>query len=165
MLSTGTVIVLMVTALLFGACGSQGMTATSTTVPKAVSAGGVVEVTGYRKLTLDDGSLGPVTVIVKGRSAEAIRSAIAGLTPIRSLRGCMETVSAFKINFLTHRGGRPTAVATEEDCPTPGVVILSLKGKTKQYLEEDCALRAAIISSLPRGQAEGTKRDRNPCSV
>jgi len=38
--------------------------------------GGVVEVTGYTRLTLD-GSLGPVTVVVKGKRASAIRSALA----------------------------------------------------------------------------------------
>jgi len=128
-------------------------------------AGGVVEVTGYRQLTLDDGSLGPVTVVVKGKRAAAIRSALAGLSATSTLPDCMETVDAFKISFLNHQGGRPTYVATEDDCPTPGIVSISVDGKTTQNLEEDCALRAAVIASLPRGRAEGTERDPRRCSI
>jgi len=130
-------------------------------------AGGVVEVTGYRQLTLDDGSLGPVTVVVKGKRAAAIRSALAGLSATSSLPDCMETVDAFTISFRTHQGGRPTYVATEDDCPTPGVVSISIYGKTTQHLnlQEDCTLRAAVIAALPRGRAEGTKQDKHRCSL
>jgi hypothetical protein len=126
--------------------------------------GGVVEVTGYTRLTLDSGSLGPVTVVVRGKRAAAIRSALAGLSATSSLPDCMETVDAFKISFLAHQGGRATYVATEEDCPTPGIVTISVDGKTAQHLREDCALRAAVIASLPRRRAEGTRRDQNRCS-
>ena len=130
-------------------------------------AGGVVEVTGYRQLTLDDGSLGPVTVVVKGKRAAAIRSALAGLSATSSLPDCMETVDAFTISFRTHQGGRPTYVATEDDCPTPGVVSISIYGKTTQHLnlQEDCTLRAAVIAALPRGRAEGTTQDKHRCSL
>ncbi len=37
---------------------------------------GVVEGTGYRQFTLDDGSVGPVTFVVKGKKAAAIRLAL-----------------------------------------------------------------------------------------
>jgi hypothetical protein len=126
--------------------------------------GGIVEVTGYTRLTLDGGSLGPVTVVVKGKRAAAIRSALAGLSATSSLPDCMETVDAFKISFVAHQGGRATYVATEEDCPTPGIVSISVDGKTTSHLREDCALRAAVIASLPRGRAEGTRQDENRCS-
>lgn len=160
-------IVLMAMALVVvvGACGSQGIASTSSIVPKAASAGGVIEVTGFNKLTLDAGAVGPVTVLVKGQQADAIRSALRGLRSTSSGPLCMETVDAFKISFFTHQGGRPTSVATEQDCPTPGVAIVTVGGKAQRYLQEDCALRAAVISSLPKGQAEGTKRDKNICSV
>jgi hypothetical protein len=104
-----------------------------------------------------------VTVVVKGRRAAAIRSALTGLSATSSLPDCMETVGAFRISFRAHQGGRATYVATEEDCPTPGVVTISVDGKTTQHLKEDCALRAAVIASLPRGRAEGTRRDQNRC--
>ncbi|MGO8823817.1 MAG: hypothetical protein ACLQU9_01090 [Acidimicrobiales bacterium] len=128
-------------------------------------AGGVVEVTGYRQITLDDGSLGPVTVVVKGKRAAAIRSALSGLSATSSLPDCMETVDAFKITLLTHQGGRPTYVATEDDCPTPGIVSIRVNGKTARNFREDCALRAAVIAALPRGRAEGTRRDEHHCSI
>jgi hypothetical protein len=141
------------------------------TVAESVAAqvaprGGVVEVTGYRQVTLDAGSLGPWTVVVKGKKAAAIRAALAGLSPTSSLPDCMETVVAFKITVLTQPATpKDKYVATEEDCPTPGVVIISIDGKTTQYFREDCALRAAVIASLPRGRAEATRRDVDPCSV
>lgn len=128
-------------------------------------AGGVVEVTGYRQITLDDGSLGPVTVVVKGKRAAAIRSALSGLSATSSLPDCMETVDAFKITLLTHQGGRPTYVATEDDCPTPGIVSIRVNGKTARNFREDSALRAAVIAALPRGRAEGTRRDEHHCSI
>lgn len=142
----------------------------ATTLAEPVAAqvaptGGVVEVTGYTQVTLDHGSLGPVTVVVKGKRAAAIRSALAGLSATFSLPDCMEGVPAFKISFLTHQGGRPKYVATETDCTTPGIVSISVDGKTTQHLQEDCALRAAVIASLPRGRAEGTRRDEHRCSV
>ncbi len=134
---------------------------------QVVPSGGVVEVTGYMRLTLDRGSLGPVTVVVKGKKAAAIRSALGGLSATSSLPDCMETVDAFTISFRTRQGGRPTYVATEDDCPTPGVVSISIVGKTTQHLnlKEDCALRAAVIASLPRGRAEGTTQDKHRCSL
>ena len=53
----------------------------------AAPTGGVVEVTGYTQVTLYDGSLGLVTVVVKGKRAAAIRSALAGLSAISSFAG------------------------------------------------------------------------------
>jgi len=133
---------------------------------QVVPSGGVVDVTGFSHVT-PYGSFGPVTVVVKGKRAAAIRSALAGLPATSSLPDCVETVDAFTISFRTHQGERPTYVATEDDCPTPGVVSINIYGKTTQHLnlQEDCALRAAVIASLPRGRAEGTRRDENRCSL
>jgi hypothetical protein len=57
-------------------------------------------------------------------------------------------------------------VVTEDDWPSPGVVSVTIVGKTTQHLnlKEDCALRSAVIASLPKGRAEGTRRDKHPCS-
>ena len=122
----------------------------------------IVEVTGYQHLSEMDGSTRPVTVVLQGNQAVAIRAALAGLSPTPPAV-CMENTSLFKISFLAHPGGAPTGVATEEICPTPGVVNLSVDGKPTQHLEEDCALQVAVVSSLPKGQAEGTRRDEFGC--
>jgi len=133
---------------------------------QVVPSGGVVDVTGYGQVT-PYGSFGPVTVVVKGESAAAIRSALAGLSASSSSPDCVETLDAFTISFRTHLGGRPTYVATEDDCPSPGVVSVSIVGKTTQHLnlEEDCALRAAVMASFSSGRAQGTRRDKEPCSL
>jgi hypothetical protein len=75
----------------------------------------------------------------------------------------METVIYFRISFLAYQSGRPTYVATEEACPTPGVVNISVDGKTTQHFKEDCALQNAVVSSLPKGRAGGTRRDEVGC--
>ena len=64
--------------------------------------------------------------------------------------------------FGRTRGNGLRYVATEDDCPTPGVVSINIYGKTTQHLnlQEDCALRAAVIASLPRGRAEEASETR-----
>jgi hypothetical protein len=124
---------------------------------------GIVEVTGYQHLSYL-GSVGPVTVVVRGSKAAAIRSALRGLSTT-SPGECMESLVAFKVSVATREGARPSYVAAEQDCPTPGVVSISVHGKTTEQLREDCSLRAAVIAALPRGRADGTRRDKNRCSL
>jgi hypothetical protein len=109
--------------------------------------GGIVEVTGYGHITPADGSTEPVTVIVKPKEAAAIRAALAGLSAKSSVPLCMESESDFRISFLAHPNGQPTYVATEDECPTPGVVNISVGRRMAQHLQEDCALRVAVVTS------------------
>jgi hypothetical protein len=155
----GAALVLSVFALL-------GTALAEPAAAQGVPSGGIVDVTGYSQVTLY-GSFGPLTVAVKGKKAAAIRSALAGLSATSSLPDCMETHDAFTISFRTRQSRRPTYVATEDDCPTPGVVSISIVGKTTQHLnlKEDCTLRAAVIAALPGGRAEGTRRDESRCSL
>jgi hypothetical protein len=125
---------------------------------------GVVQVTGYNSIR-PIGSLGPVTVVVTGSKAAAIRSALAGLTKSSSSPICMESMTSFRISVRPRRGGRPIWVATGSDCPTPGLVVISVNGTPMPALSEDCALRAAVIAALPPGRAEGTRHDKAPCSL
>jgi hypothetical protein len=130
------------------------------TVPR----GGVIEVTGYGRLSLPDGSQGPVTVVVNGRRAAAIRAALAGLSTGKPLL-CMENENAFTISVRPRAGVRPTYVATEENCPTPGVVNITHPGsKSLQTLHEDCALRNAVLVALPPGRADATRNALSTCS-
>jgi hypothetical protein len=152
------------------ALGLSVLALMTTTLVDSVAAqvaprGGVVEVTGYRKVTDYEGSVGPVSVVVTGKKAAAIRSALTGLSAASPPSECFENPNAFKITFLTRQGGRHTYVATEGDCPTPGIVSITVDGKTTENLVEDCALRAAVLASLPKGRAEGTRRDKSHCSI
>jgi hypothetical protein len=131
--------------------------------PSAPS-GSVVEVTGYSSIR-PIGSEGPVTVVVAGSKAVAIRSALAGLTKSSSSPSCVETMTSFRISVLPRRGGRPIWTAIESDCPTPGLVVISVSGTPMPALSEDCDLRAAVIAALPPGKAEGTRHDKAPCSL
>jgi hypothetical protein len=156
MRATGLLMVTLVTS--FSLAPPQA--AAAPVVPRS----GVVEVTGYSSIR-PIGSLGPVTVVVTGKKAAAIRSALAGLTNSSSSPSCVESMSSFKISVLPRRGVPPTWVATESDCPTPGLVVISVDGRTTPALAEDCALRAAVVAALPRRRAEGTRTDKARCSL
>jgi hypothetical protein len=125
----------------------------SPSTPKPV----VVEVTGYDQIR-PIGETGPVLVVVKGKRAAAIRSALAGLFPSSSLPDCVEDEIAFKLTFVDHVGGRPAYLASGQECPAPGIVTVRV-GKATRQLTEDCRLLAAVVTALPRGQAEGTRQD------
>lgn len=152
----GSFVVLLMASLFFGSVlvGSLG----AESLPK-----GILEVTGYQQI-VPAGSSGPVTVVAKGETAAAIRSALAGLdTSSPPPPGCMEPLVAFEIRVLTNKGAPPTYLATGMDCPTPGIVAITVDGTTK-YLRADCSLRAAVDAALPRGRAEGTRRVGSHCS-
>ena len=123
---------------------------------------GVVEVTGYAHVGLD-GDSGPVVVVAKGARAAAIRTALAGLSPSPSVPECMESGLAFKVSVLSRVGARPAYVAAEQDCPSPGLVLITVEGRITQRFTADCALRSAVVAALPRGRAEGTRRDQAGC--
>jgi hypothetical protein len=130
-------------------------------VPKT----GTVEVTGYGRVTLL-GSSQPSTVKANGHQATAIRQVLSTLKVLPSRAPvCMENPEAFSITFLASEGThRPTWVATETDCPAPGIVTISEHGTVAYSLKESCSLRVLILTLLPRGKAEGTRRDQNSCS-
>lgn len=138
-----------------------------TLVAPAADAGvskGVVVVTAYARV-VPSGSYGAVTVMVQGKKAAAVRSALSELAKSSSGPICMEGDSEFQISVLPKRGARPSSLATEEDCPTPGVVFITMNGKaTPQPFREDCALRAAVIAVLPPGRGRAIREDKNPCS-
>jgi hypothetical protein len=126
--------------------------------------GGIVQVTGYSSVR-PSGSVGPVAAVVTGRKAAAIRSALAGLRTTSSSPSCQESMTSFRISVLPRWGGRPTWVATESDCPTPGLVVISVDGMPMPALSEDCSLRAAVVAALSPGKAEGTRHDKARCSL
>jgi hypothetical protein len=120
-------------------------------------------VTGYGRLTLYDKPQKPVTVTVHGRKAAAIRVALEGLREAAP-SFCMENITAFRITFQPGSGGAAGFVASESDCPTPGVVSITYRGaKAPLTFQETCALRKAVVAVLPRGRAEGTRRDGSGC--
>ena len=127
--------------------------------------GGTFEVTGYGQLALIHKPEKPVKVTVSGRKAAAIRAALKGL-PAGTSSFCMENISAFTITFLPGSGGGAGFVATESDCPTPGVVSIIYRGaKGPLVFQETCSLRKAVLAALPKGRAQGTRHDASGCAV
>jgi hypothetical protein len=125
--------------------------------------GGTFGVTGYGRLTLYDGPQKPVAVTVNGHKASAIRSALKGL-PATTPSFCMENISEFTIKFQPGSGGGVPFVASEDDCPTPGVVSITYQGaKAPLVFRETCSLRKAVLAALPKGRAEATRRAPSRC--
>jgi hypothetical protein len=78
----------------------------------------------------------------------------------------MENISEFTIKFQPTEGQGVGFVATEEDCPTPGVVSITYKGaKAPLAFRETCSLRKAVLAALPKGRAEATRRDPSRCAT
>jgi predicted transcriptional regulator len=78
---------------------------------------------------------------------------------------CMENPESFSIIVLDGKGAHRRAwTANETDCPTPGVVTVFEHGRVIHSLKEGCSLRAVILTVLPQGKAEGTRRDPNSCT-
>lgn len=125
--------------------------------------GGVIEVTGYSQLSLTQAPRGPVSVKVSGRQAAALRAALSTLSSTPP-SVCMENISDFTISVRPRAGARPTYIATEENCPTPGVVIVTATGSATETMKEDCAVQNAVFSALPKARAKATWQDRAPCS-
>jgi len=129
-------------------------------VPRAAGAlappkGGVVEVTGYRHVGLD-GSGGPVVVVVKGRKATALRTALASLASKSSPSDCMETLIPFTVSFLPSRGARPTMVASAFSCAGLGVWVMV--GHSTTTLQDDCAFQSAAIAAFSHSQVKATRQ-------
>jgi hypothetical protein len=122
---------------------------------EAVPKGGVIDVTGFRTLTLD-GSRGPVTVTVKGRNAATLRVALSSLAPKPSGDLCQESIVPFTVSFFPHGGAHPTLVASAFVCDGPGISVTV--GRSMTQLKDDCALQIAVINALPHGHAEGTRQ-------
>jgi hypothetical protein len=123
-----------------------------------------MEVTGYGKLSLEDGSQDPVRIEVKGHNAAAIRSALSHLSSATAPE-CMENLNAFTVSILPRPGARPMYVAREESCPTPGRVDITTGGSSQPtYKRLDCALQDAVLAALPRGRAVATRHDVSRCA-
>jgi hypothetical protein len=126
--------------------------------------GGTFSVTGYGRLTLYDKPQKPVTVTANGRQAAAIRAALKGLL-MTTPSFCMENVNEFTITFRPGPGDGVGFVATEGDCPSPGVVTVTYRGaKAPLVYRETCSLRKAVLAALPKGRAEGTRKDASRCA-
>jgi hypothetical protein len=145
-------VILGIATLAMALIGLSAEPAGAISVPKS----GVVEVTGFKETGLN-GSSGPVTVVVSGRQAAALRQELMTL-PQGAVPGCMEALDPFNISFLPRKGARPLLTAWTYDCPLPGeLLIRGVGGSPGADLKDDCALQRMIPAILPRGRAKGTR--------
>ena len=118
----------------------------------------VVQVIGYRTVS-PQGSSGGVAVYPNSQESVAVVHALADLHITKVRSECHEGTNAFSVRFLPRKGSVPTLTASEYDCPSPGVVVVTETSGT-YYFREDCALYDAVVAALPQGRADGTRHDR-----
>ena len=142
-----------VVPLLLGMVIVPGPPAGAVVVPKSF----VVEVTGYQVVG-DAGTRGPVTVVVKGPSAKALRGALASSPPWFPGAVCLEGLNPFLISVRSGPNAPPTILARAVDtCDGQYVVVTS--GGRRTDVKDGCALQSAVVAALPRGQANATRMD------
>ena len=133
--------------------------AASSALPKT----NTIQVTAYKQICCNEETV-PAIVIVKGRQAEALRTALAGLTPISSgIPVCMETPIPFIVTFLPRVGVRPTLEATGISCGGQFVTLRVGQSATPSAFENDCALERAVVAVLPPGKGQGTREAFTAC--
>ena len=148
------------TARLLALLGLATLAMVTVLVPQAAGAltppkGGVVEVTGFKRVALF-GNSGPVVAVVKGRKAAALRTTLEDLALKSSSSDCEETLAPFTVSFLPSKGARPTMVARAFNCAGQGVSVVG--GNSTTNLQDDCRFESAAVAALPRSGVEATRR-------
>ena len=118
-------------------------------------AGGIVEVTGFSKVSIF-GSSGPITVRLDKTQTEALRAVLNALPLGPSASGCHEDALVYRITFRTRAR---TALSFEADgWACPPVVLVAEHGRNMAPLSDaDCSLLRAVIDVLPPKEAKGTR--------
>lgn len=109
---------------------------------------GVVDVTGFKVLSVMRPPTGRVTVAVTGRRAENLIAAFDSLLRGPSSIACMEDETDFTFAVGPRVGAPPTFRVTEEECEN--VVDVSAYGKVAPALtDRGCELLRAVAAVLP----------------
>jgi hypothetical protein len=124
---------------------SRVPSASAVVVPKSY----VIEVTGYQVVG-DAGSRGPVTVVVKGPSAKALRGALASSPPFTTRTLCEEELNPFLISVLPRPGIRPIIFARAVDTCDGQYLVVTIGSRTID-LKDGCAMQSAVVAALPTG--------------
>ena len=118
-------------------------------------AGGIVEVTGFSKVSIF-GSSGPITVRLDNTQTEALRAVLNALPLAPSASGCHEDALLYRITFRPRAG---TALSFEADgwaCP-PVVLSQNTDGTWRRSLTPTVRYYAPSLTSFRRKEAKGTR--------
>jgi hypothetical protein len=134
---------------------SQTVWEPSRSVGELAPTGGIVEVTGFSKVSIF-GSSGPITVRLGNTQTEALRAVLNALPLAPSASGCHEDALLYRITF------RPTAASASsfeaDGWACPPVVLVTEHGRSMAPLSDaECSLLHAVVDVLPPHEAKGTR--------
>jgi photosystem II stability/assembly factor-like uncharacterized protein len=122
--------------------------------------GGIVEVTGFTKVSLF-GSSGPTTVRLSTAQARKLRATLNAL-PLGPPATCMEDALLYRIVFRPTKGSAALFEADGWACSA--VVLVTEHGRNVAPLyDATCSLLHAVIAVLPARKAEGTRHATVGC--
>lgn len=150
----------MLAILAFGSLAEPGG---ASRTPSRAPQVGLMRLTAYNKISPGRGSRDRLTVTVNRGNGSKIFTALRRL-PTTPPDTCVDTIDTFTIRFVLKHTRRPHYVATENACPTPGVVAISIGGRLVRSYRADCALNKAVLHALPRGRAKATAQYLKFCA-
>jgi hypothetical protein len=147
--------VVAATALAAGCSATATATAVATSTAPTVTQ---AKVTGYRSGSLSFQSSGPVTVVLRGKTAAHLDQVLNSL-PKGGTMDCMENVLLYNISFDIS-GSHKTIDVAGYACVA--AVQVTESGKTTLRTDSHCSLLAAVRKVLP-ASAVATRQESSAC--
>jgi hypothetical protein len=119
---------------------------------------GLVTVTGFGQLRIASASSDPTSVVLTSAQIQQLDELVTAL-PKAGDTNCHENSAVFTISFASRAGEASTVVATDWECPAPGVMALQTLSGTHELLAGVCALKTFIDRTFSGGEAKGAKRE------
>jgi hypothetical protein len=131
-----------------------------------------VTLTGYGRLSPMNASSDPFPVVLTHSQVDALNDAMAALVLMQSQAlslnrseavfekvgaNCHENSIVFTLAIPPHRGDLHNWIATEWECPAPGILFVESISGIQTYRGPVCPLNALVAQDLPPGSANGTR--------
>ena len=124
-------------------------------------AGGVVEVTGYSRISAASSSSGPVTVQLSRAQAKALRAAVNAL-PLGPTASCMENSLLYRIVFRPEKRSASSFEVDGWSC-VAGVGVTKHGRAMAPLYDATCSLLHAVAGVLPSNRAAATRHASAGC--
>ena len=150
-----TVVTVVAATALAAGCSATATAVVTSTAPTVTQA----KVTGYSSGSPALQSSGPVTVVLRGKTAAHLDQVLNGL-PKGGTMDCMENVLLYNIAFTVSSSHKTVDVA---GYACVAAVQVTANGKTTLRTDRHCTLLAAVRKALP-ASAVTTRQDSPGCA-
>jgi hypothetical protein len=119
---------------------------------------GLVTLTGYGQLRVASPSSDPTSVVLTSAQVQKLDDVVSAL-PKAKEANCYENAAVFTISFASRAGEASSAVATDWECPAPGVLALHTPSGTHELLGGVCRLKTFVDRTFSGDEAKGSKQE------